>query len=99
MTMQPEKIGIYEIKSELGRGGMATVYRGYDPRFEREVAVFLVPTGTAANALALATAVPPYGLCLCHREAHIMEDVLANLQRRVHACLAVQPSNDQARRD
>ena len=43
MTMQPEKIGIYEIKSELGRGGMATVYRGYDPRFEREVAVKVLP--------------------------------------------------------
>ena len=41
--MQPEKIGIYEIKSELGRGGMATVYRGYDPRFEREVAVKVLP--------------------------------------------------------
>ena len=41
--MQPEKIGIYEIKSELGRGGMATVYLGYDPRFEREVAVKVLP--------------------------------------------------------
>jgi serine/threonine protein kinase len=41
--MQPEKIGIYEIKSELGRGGMATVYRGYDSRFEREVAVKVLP--------------------------------------------------------
>src|SRR5512134_1954548 len=41
--MQPEKIGIYDIKSELGRGGMATVYRGYDPRFEREVAVKVLP--------------------------------------------------------
>ncbi len=41
--MHPEKIGIYEIKSELGRGGMATVYRGYDPRFEREVAVKVLP--------------------------------------------------------
>jgi len=41
--MQPEKIGHYEIKSELGRGGMATVYRGYDPRFEREVAVKVLP--------------------------------------------------------
>ena len=41
--MQPEKIGYYEIKSELGRGGMATVYRGYDPRFEREVAVKVLP--------------------------------------------------------
>jgi serine/threonine-protein kinase len=43
MAIQPEKIGIYEIKSELGRGGMATVYRGYDPRFEREVAVKVLP--------------------------------------------------------
>lgn len=41
--MQPEKIGIYEIKSELGRGGMATVYCAYDPRFEREVAVKVLP--------------------------------------------------------
>ncbi|MHB8779076.1 MAG: serine/threonine protein kinase [Anaerolineales bacterium] len=41
--MQPEKIGRYEIKSELGRGGMATVYHGYDPRFEREVAVKVLP--------------------------------------------------------
>jgi len=41
--MQPEKIGRYEIRSELGRGGMATVYHGYDPRFEREVAVKVLP--------------------------------------------------------
>jgi len=42
--MQPEKIGIYEVKSELGRGGMATVYLAYDPRFEREVAVKVLPS-------------------------------------------------------
>jgi len=41
--MFPQKIGRYEIKSELGRGGMATVYRGYDPRFQREVAVKVLP--------------------------------------------------------
>src|SRR5215212_781302 len=41
--MHPDKIGIYDIKSELGRGGMATVYLGYDPRFEREVAVKVLP--------------------------------------------------------
>src|SRR5215208_371721 len=44
MTMQPEKIGIYQVKSELGRGGMATVYLAYDPRFEREVAVKVLPS-------------------------------------------------------
>jgi threonine aldolase len=39
--------------------------------FEREVRVFAVATGTAANAIALASAVPPWGTVLCHREAHI----------------------------
>jgi threonine aldolase len=42
--------------------------------FEREVAVFLVPTGTAANALALAHLTPPWGAVLCHAEAHIAVD-------------------------
>ncbi len=41
--MKPEKIGRYEIKAELGRGGMATVYLADDPRFEREVAVKVLP--------------------------------------------------------
>jgi serine/threonine protein kinase len=41
--MKPEKIGRYEIKSELGRGGMATVYKAHDPLFEREVAVKVLP--------------------------------------------------------
>jgi len=42
--MLPEKIGRYEIKSELGRGGMATVYHAYDPLFERDVAIKLLPS-------------------------------------------------------
>jgi threonine aldolase len=42
--------------------------------FERDLSVFLVTTGTAANALALSSAVPPYGLCVCHREAHVIDD-------------------------
>jgi threonine aldolase len=40
--------------------------------FEREVAVFPVFTGTAANALALACLTPPYGAILCHQDSHIM---------------------------
>ncbi len=39
----PEKIGRYIIKSELGRGGMATVYHGFDPSFDREVAIKVLP--------------------------------------------------------
>jgi threonine aldolase len=42
--------------------------------FERDVSVFLVATGTAANALSLAASVPPYGLAVCHREAHVIDD-------------------------
>jgi threonine aldolase len=42
--------------------------------FEREVAVFLVPTGTAANAMALAHISPPWGAVFAHAEAHILTD-------------------------
>ncbi len=42
--------------------------------FKREVAVFLVPTGTAANSLALAHLTPPWGGVLCHANSHIMTD-------------------------
>lgn len=41
--MELTNIGRYEIKSELGRGGMATVYRAYDPSFDREVAIKVLP--------------------------------------------------------
>jgi threonine aldolase len=42
--------------------------------FEREVTVFLVATGTAANALALATLSPPWGAVFCHQESHVLDD-------------------------
>ncbi len=42
--------------------------------FEREVAAFPVVTGTAANALALATLCPPYGAIFCYAESHIAVD-------------------------
>jgi serine/threonine-protein kinase len=37
--MGAEKFSRYELREELGEGGMATVYRAYDPMFEREVAL------------------------------------------------------------
>jgi threonine aldolase len=42
--------------------------------FETPVACLWVPTGTAANALALAALCPPHGAILCHREAHVQVD-------------------------
>lgn len=42
--------------------------------FGREVAVFFVGTGTAANSLALASVNRPGGVSFCHREAHMIAD-------------------------
>lgn len=46
----------------------------FDQLFERKVRVFPVATGTAANALALATLVPSYGAVFTHEQAHIVRD-------------------------
>lgn len=46
----------------------------FNELFEREVAVFFVATGTAANSLALASVNRPGGVAFCHREAHMIED-------------------------
>jgi threonine aldolase len=42
--------------------------------FEHEVAVFPVATGTAANALALASLTPVWGAIYCHEVSHIQID-------------------------
>jgi threonine aldolase len=52
----------------------ASVARRLCEIFEHEVAAFLVPTGTAANALALAHVTPPWGVVFCHAESHIVTD-------------------------
>lgn len=47
--MSPDKVGRYKIKSELGRGGMATVYRAFDPISNREVAIKILPRELLTN--------------------------------------------------
>jgi threonine aldolase len=42
--------------------------------FETDCDVFFVPTGTAANALALATLCRPYHSVFCHPDAHVQTD-------------------------
>ena len=58
--------------------GESAIDRAVDARFseifEREVAVFLVGTGTAANGLALASVGRPGGVVFCHGDSHILED-------------------------
>jgi threonine aldolase len=65
-------------------GGFASAYGSSDldrkvaekfsEIFEREVAIFFVGTGTAANSLALTLANKPGGVGFCHTEAHAIED-------------------------
>jgi len=50
------------------------VEQRFNDVFEREVAVFFVGTGTAANSLALSAVNRPGGVSFCHSEAHVIAD-------------------------
>lgn len=52
----------------------AAVERQLAEVFETDVSVWLVSSGTAANALALSILCPPTGAVLAHRESHIERD-------------------------
>ena len=47
------RLGQYEIIEELGKGGMATVFRAYQPSMERFVAVKVIHRALATDALGL----------------------------------------------
>ncbi|MEO7841800.1 MAG: serine/threonine-protein kinase [Anaerolineales bacterium] len=47
--MTRDTIARYEIRSELGRGGMATVYLAYDPNFRRNIAIKVVSVNLQEN--------------------------------------------------
>ncbi|HKB55755.1 MAG TPA: beta-eliminating lyase-related protein, partial [Ramlibacter sp.] len=49
----------------------ALLKRRFCDLFETEVTVFPVSTGTAANALSLASCTRPWGAVYCHEQAHI----------------------------
>ena len=55
----------------------ADATRLFAETFERDVAVFFVGTGGAANGLALSTLSPPYGSIVCHEAAHVQMDECA----------------------
>ena len=61
--MTPKNIARYEVQSEIGRGGMATVYLAYDPNFRRKVAIKLVSVNLQEN---------PVFRARFEREAHLI---------------------------
>ena len=63
------------IATAYGDGDLdRAVYKRFNEIFEREVAVFFVATGTAANALSLTAYNKPGGISFAHRESHVIED-------------------------
>jgi threonine aldolase len=56
----------------------------FNTLFEREVSVYLVSTGTAANSLALAALTPPHGVILTHEHAHIIDDECGAVELQTH---------------
>jgi len=49
--MSAPKIGRYKVESELGQGGMATVYLAHDPYIQRQVAIKVLSYQLTADAL------------------------------------------------
>jgi len=46
-----QSLGRYHILEQLGEGGMATVYKAFDTRLERDVAVKIIRTDQFAPAM------------------------------------------------
>lgn len=44
------KLGRYEIRSQVGAGGMGEVYRAHDPKLNRDVAIKILPTAFSTDA-------------------------------------------------
>ena len=51
MTIEPgTRVGVYEIREQLGEGGMGAVYRASDSRLKRDVAIKVIRQDLAADA-------------------------------------------------
>jgi serine/threonine-protein kinase len=50
MTLEPgTKFGHYEIRSQLGAGGMGEVYLAFDTELDRTVAIKILPESLASD--------------------------------------------------
>jgi serine/threonine protein kinase len=63
MSLAPARVGVYEVVSLLGAGGMGEVYRARDPRLQRDVALKIMPDVFASD---------PDRLARFQREAQVL---------------------------
>jgi len=97
----PERLGRYEIKSLLGRGGMGAVYLGFDTQLGRQVAIKILPDETSRQPRArerflreaqAAAALNHPGICTIHsieEDGEILFLVLEYIQGRSFRALTV----------
>ncbi|HSE30218.1 MAG TPA: protein kinase [Pyrinomonadaceae bacterium] len=79
-TSLRKKLGAYEIRSKIGEGGMGEVYRAYDEKLNRDVAIKVLPSALSADkdrlarfeqeAQAAGALNHPNVLVIYHIEAH-----------------------------
>ena len=51
LAAEVRRIGRFELRRELGQGAQATVWLGFDPQLQREVAVKIIHPGAAADSV------------------------------------------------
>jgi serine/threonine protein kinase len=54
MTLTGRRVGVYQVESLLGAGGMGEVYRARDTRLGRDVAIKVLPESVALDRERLA---------------------------------------------
>ena len=57
-----------------------SIERRFCELFDKEVRLFFVSTGSAANVLSLASMLKPGGIVLCHADAHVLADECGALE-------------------
>jgi tetratricopeptide (TPR) repeat protein len=68
----PKKLGRYEIRGELGRGGVGVVYAAWDTRLQREIALKTLLAGRDASEVTIERFLREVRTTSCLRHQHIV---------------------------
>lgn len=68
----PKQLGRYELRGELGRGGVGVVYAAWDTRLQREIALKTLLAGRDASEVTIERFLREVRATSCLRHAHIV---------------------------